>query len=271
MFLTTEDSIRKKLVRKLRLAGANMHNIVAQDGGSFEVRQKLLRSMKFGSETLNYLVQSSGCRLIVFDPIQSFIPPNLNMGSRNAMRDCLGPLAELGEATGSTFLLVAHTNKRELSSGRKRISDSADLWDIARSVIMAGDTGEPGIHYLSNEKNNYAPLQETRLFSIDEEGLITDRGSSSKRDRDFQHDVQYASTPRREDCEQWIVERLKDADGEMQSALLESEAAREGFSLSTFNRARQRLKNANRVDTLQCYIDGRKEWHTTLVQSLNQH
>ncbi len=267
MFLSNEDSVRKKMVRKLLNAGANANNVIAPDAGCFSDRRKLLQSLKFGSRELERLILGSACKLFVFDPIQSFIPPNLNMGSRNAMRDCLSPLIELGEETGATFLIVAHTNKRECSSGRNRISDSADLWDIARSVIMVGNTGEPNIHYLSNEKNNYAALQETHLFSIDSEGRIIDRGISLKRDRDYQREAQYASAPKREDCEQWIVGHLEDAGGDMLSTRLEADAKIAGFSGATFSRARANLKSNRIISIRQCYNNGPKEWHTILLQS----
>lgn len=45
-FLTTEDSVRQKLKKKLRLAGANMENIITPDFA--EDRDGVLRGLKFG-------------------------------------------------------------------------------------------------------------------------------------------------------------------------------------------------------------------------------
>ena len=50
---------------------------------------------------------------------------------------------------------------------------------------MAGFTEEQGVRYLSNEKNNYAPLQETVLFTIDADEQIHKAGTSWKRDREY--------------------------------------------------------------------------------------
>lgn len=99
------------------------------------------------------------------------------------MRDCMAPLISLGEETGTTFIVVCHTNKRPKASGRDRIADSADLWDVSRSVLMAGYTEDQGVRYLSNEKNNYTTLQETLLFTIDNSGQAHAEGTSWKRDR----------------------------------------------------------------------------------------
>lgn len=166
VFITTEDSVRKKLRKKLREAGADMKNIITPDFSADT--NGALRELKFGTPLMEEMIKRFNTVAYIFDPVQGFVPPDINMGSRNAMRDCMAPLIPLGEEKGTSFIVVCHTNKRKGAYGRDRIADSADLWDIARSVIMAGYTETQDIRYLSNEKNNYAPLQETILYSIDE-------------------------------------------------------------------------------------------------------
>lgn len=61
------------------------------------------------------------------------------MGDRNAMRQCLEPLIGYGDKYGTTFLIIEHTNKQSGVYGRRRIADSADIWDISRSVLIVGD------------------------------------------------------------------------------------------------------------------------------------
>ena len=185
LFLTTEDSISKKLRKKLRKLGANLDNIFAPDP-SLDVNGEL-RNLKFGSPALSGIIKKLKPALCILDPVQGYVPADINMGSRNAMRDCLAPLAALGEETGCTFLVVCHTNKRKGASGRDRISDSSDLWDISRSVLMAGFTGERDERYIANEKNNYAERQKTVLFRIDN-GFPKFVGYSDKRDLDFVQD-----------------------------------------------------------------------------------
>lgn len=182
LFLTTEDSISKKLRKKLRNLGADLDNIIAPDP-SLDMNNSL-HDLKFGSPALREIIREFKPVLCILDPVQGYVPPDINMGSRNAMRDCLAPLATLGEETGCAFLIVCHTNKRRGASGRERISDSSDLWDIARSVLMAGFTGDDEVRYISNEKNNYAERQETVLFRIDK-GLPRFVGFSQKRDADY--------------------------------------------------------------------------------------
>lgn len=90
---------------------------------------------------------------------------------------------------------------------------------------MAGFTEEQGVRYLSNEKNNYAPLQETVLFTIDADEQIHKAGTSWKRDREYIQGAEVAkSAPVREDCKAFIIHALEEAEGAMPNATLEEAA-----------------------------------------------
>jgi hypothetical protein len=205
----------------------------------------LLRNFKFGTKSMGRYVRNIQPAACIFDPVQGFIPPKVNMGARNEMRDCLAPLIILGEEVGTTFIVVCHTNKRPKAYGRDRIADSADLWDIARSVIMGGYTENQGIRYLSNEKNNYAELQETVLFSINKAGQIVREGTSWKRDKEYVLDSSVAkSAPRREDCKDFILSALQDAPSQcIKSDDLVRKAQEYGYAFDTIKRARKELNN----------------------------
>lgn len=259
-FLTTEDSVSKMLKRKLRLAGADMANILTPDFTAD--REGALRSLKFGSQDMERFIRHFKPSLCVFDPVQGFVPPDINMGSRNAMRDCMAPLIALGEETGCTFLVVCHTNKRKGAWGRDRIADSADLWDVSRSVLMAGYTEEQDVRYLSNEKNNYAELHETLLFSIDGDGQVHKEGTSWKRDREFtQEAAENISAPKRDDCKAWILNTLDNAGGAMPTKDLEHDAQAAGYSTRTLRRAKDELKAAGQVKYFQTGSAKDKVWH----------
>ena len=263
-FLTTEDSVRKKLKKKLRLAGANMGNIITPD--FLADKEGVLRGLKFGSSEMERFVRYFKPALCVFDPVQGFVPPDINMGSRNAMRDCMAPLISLGEETGTTFLVVCHTNKRPKASGRDRIADSADLWDVSRSVLMAGYTEDQGVRYLSNEKNNYAQLQETVLFTIDQDGQAQVEGTSWKRDREYTQEAAVnTSAPKRDDCKEWILQELDEAGGAMPSKDMESKAKAAGYSFRTLRRAKDELKQAGTVKYFQTGGAKDKVWHIQKV------
>ena len=246
-FISTEDSYSKKLKKKIREAGADMSNILLPLSSSGKAGD--LSEFKFVNANMRQFILEARPALCILDPLQGFVPPNINMGSRNAMRDCLAPLIALGEETGTTFLIICHTNKRKGASGRERLADSSDIWDIARSVFMMGFTPEEGVRYLSHEKSNYGVYQETRLFTMDDSGMLKAAGTTTKKDKDFQRDSsESSSSNKREDCKEWILRTLKENGNNMTSGELKDAAEFEGFSMKTLDRAKSELKKELMID-----------------------
>lgn len=236
LFFSSEDSLEYTLKARLRKAGANLDNIF-----SASLRDERFSRIKFNSDLLKDLIRETLPALVIFDPIQAFIPPDIQMGQRNAMRNCLNPLIGLGEEYGTSFLIVVHTNKRQGTYGRNRIADSADVWDIARSVMIAGYTQERNIRYLSHEKSNYGILGETALFTINE-GIAELKDFTEKQDADFvrERDFSAYQAPQRQDAESFIINFLK--GGKKPTAELDEVAKAAGISKNTLGRAKTKLR-----------------------------
>ncbi len=235
LFFSSEDSLEYTLKARLRKAGANMNNIY-----SVPLTDNYFNEIKFDSPVLEKLIAEVKPTLCIFDPLQSFIPPDIQMGKRNEMRNCLNRLIGLGEKYNCTFLIICHTNKQTGVYGRKRISDSADIWDIARSVFIVGETAEHK-RYLSNEKNNYAETGETAIFTI-EDGVAVFDNYSNKKDQDFVRERDYNSyqAPQRQDAEKFIIDFLR--SGKKPTKDLDEAANAAGISKKTMERAKTQLR-----------------------------
>ena len=81
-FFSTEDSVRKKLKKKLRLAGAKMMNLITLESSS-----AALLELRLGSPELSDFIHSYRPALCVLDPIQGFLPHGVNMAARNEIRE----------------------------------------------------------------------------------------------------------------------------------------------------------------------------------------
>lgn len=235
LFFSSEDSAEYTLKGRLRRAGAKLDYVLYLD-----LTDEHFSDIKFNAPLLEEYIKEYRPQLVVFDPLQSFIPPEVQMGQRNAMRACLNPLIGLGEKYGTTFLIIVHTNKQVGLWGRKRIADSADIWDIARSVLIAGEAND-GVRYISQEKSNYGPLAQTVLFRLDS-GKIEFEGYSDKKDKDFVTAAQAATyqAPARADAKAFILDYLK--DGEKETADLDGMMKAQGISGKTLERAKADLK-----------------------------
>lgn len=236
IFFSSEDSLEYTLKARLRKAGANLDNIF-----SVSLKDERFSQVKFNSPLLKDMIEQVRPALVIFDPIQAFIPSDIQMGQRNAMRNCLNPLIGLGEEYGTTFLIVVHTNKRQGVYGRNRIADSADVWDIARSVLITGTTTESNVRYLSHEKSNYGEPGETVLFTI-EDGVAVFKDYSEKHDIDFvkERDLATYQAPQRQDAEKFITDFLN--NGKKPTAELDEAAKASGISKSTLSRAKTKLR-----------------------------
>ncbi len=258
MFFSAEDSYKYTIRRKLRKNGANLDNILTID-----VADERFQDIKFDSPFLERLIDKHRPALVVFDPVQAFVPPNIRMGERNAMRACLSPLIGYGEKYGCTFLIIVHTNKMGGVWGRKRMADSSDMWDLSRCVEMIGETGEAGIKYISQEKSNYGLLKPTVLFSIEDE-VIKYRGMSDKKDRDFITDVNYNTrqAPAKEAAKEFILDFLK--DGEKEVTELDEMARVESISKNALKDAKTELRKEGRIKSWSLGFKPKK-WFMRLV------
>lgn len=242
LFFSSEDSVESVLVKRLRANNANMDNIFTID-----ISDERFKDVKFNSKFLESLMDKYSPALAIFDPIQSYIQENINMAYRNAMRAQLNPLTGFGEKYNCAILLIVHCNKRDGAYGRNRISDSSDIWDISRSVIMAGETSENGIRYLSHEKSNYGRLEKTVLYSIGQESKIMYKGISDKKDRDYVSENRYTrqEMPRQDEAKEFIISFLKDGKKDVKD--LESMAKAEGISLNSLKAAKAALKKEKKI------------------------
>ncbi len=255
IYFSAEDDTSTVLKSRLRKAGADMHNILYL-GAENEDFQKI----KFVSDELVALVEKYKPILCIFDPLQSFLDDRVRMGERNAIRSRLDPLAGLASRMNTTILILMHTNKRENAFGRNRMADSSDIWDRARSVLIAGKTNQDGMFYLSHEKTNYGKLAETILYSIADDGIRFE-GLSTKKDADFVREQTYTKrdAPKRDDVKKMILEQLKggerlveEVDDYITNAM--------SVSKSTLQRAKSDLKEAGEI----------KIWKTGNQKSENQ-
>ena len=195
--------------------------------------------LNFNGDLLKGIVEYNKPELMIYDPVQAFVPENLRMGDRNAMRKCFSPLIGFGETYKTTSIIIAHANKQSNVWGRKRIADSSDIWDASRSVLMTGIASDnSGIHYLSYEKSNWGKLQDTVLFELNA-GVPAFKNYSRKKDREFilEDSHKRNGAPAADEAKEFILEILNDRK-QMEVAELDELAGVEGISKNALKDAK---------------------------------
>ena len=126
------------------------------------------------------------------------------------------------------------------------MADSADIWDISRSVLMMGETKDDGIRYISQEKSNYGVRSPTILFALDDE-VVDVKEVTDKRDRDFiiEADFTNRQAPARGEAKEVILEYLQ--DGEKEVAELDKYLKALSIGPGTIKRAKKELREEGKI------------------------
>ena len=121
------------------------------------------------------LIRESEAKIVVFDPIQAFLPPRTDMNKANEVRPLLEGLRGLCRRTACTAILIEHLNKASNQKAAYRGIGSVDFVNAARSVLMVGYHPQEQRVCLQIKANaRYgAPVR----FEIDDAGSFQWRGT----------------------------------------------------------------------------------------------
>ena len=275
LLLAGEDDPGKVLKARLLAAGADMNRVLVLTADDYFGKTGQPLTLK--DEALAKFAAKAGPLLLIVDPLQSFLPAGVEMASRNQMRSILLPLKAIAAAQQCAVLLVMHSNKKQGVSDRKRLADSSDIWDMARSVLMMGRSNSDGKIYLSHEKSSYSRPQQTVLLHIEDvelDGVRTAQavfdGYTDKKDADFIKEPRVRQAQTKEDTRDAILNVLAESRlGSMASSELRAAVVKEiGCSDRTYNRAYSELVRSGEVT--KCTIrqrDGRNKWYSSLYCS----
>ena len=279
LILAGEDDPGKVLKARLLAAGADMNRVLCLTADDYFQRTGQPLTLK--DEALAKFAAKAGPLLLIVDPLQSFLPADVEMASRNQMRSALLPLRAIAAKQGCAVLIVMHSNKKQGVSGRARLADSSDIWDMARSVLMMGRAKNDGKIYLSHEKNSYARPQQTVLLHIDDvevEGVKTARavfdGYTDKKDADFIEERRVRTAETRQDTRSAILNVLSESRlGSMANPQLKSAVLQEiKCSEATYKRSYAELVRDGDIAKYQlCQKDGARGWFTRLAYRGETH
>ena len=270
LILAGEDDPGKVLKARLLAAGADMNRVLCLTADDYFQRTGQPLTLK--DEALAKFAAKAGPLLLIVDPLQSFLPAGVEMASRNQMRSILLPLKAIASAQQCAVLLVMHSNKKQGVSDRKRLADSSDIWDMARSVLMMGRSNSDGKIYLSHEKSSYSRPQQTVLLHIEDvelDGVRTAQavfdGYTDKKDADFIKEPRVRQAQTKEDTRDAILNVLAESRlGSMASSELRAAVVKEiGCSDRTYERAYADLVRSGDVKkhTIR-QKDGKNRWYS---------
>ena len=190
------------------------------------------------------LQRCDDCRLVVVDPIGSFLGGKTDAHRDNEVRAVLAPVAALAEKYGVAVLVVCHTRKGTSTSADDTAMGSRAFTGIARSVWhLSRDSEDKNRRLLLPGKSNIAPEQGGLAFSIGGEPASVrwekDPVAMTADDALAVANGAGGETSSLDEATSWLGETL-DA-GTMPAKELKELAKSDGISLRTLERAKAKL------------------------------
>lgn len=160
--LNSEDDEESTIIPRLKSLGADLGRVFVHD------RKEPQSICLPGSlTTLEQDLSWTGAKLVVIDPIVSFLDRRMANGGDADVRRALVPLANLAHKSQCVILMVRHLSKRGSGRSLYRGGGSIAYIGVSRSAwLIAPDPTEPSVRILAQVKNNLAPAQPSLAFEI---------------------------------------------------------------------------------------------------------
>jgi hypothetical protein len=170
VLLGSEDGVRDTVLPRLQAAGANLRRVHVFRGHLKDGELERLPTFPDDCDSLRDTLRETGARLVIADPLMSFLNASYCSINDQMVRQALTPLASVAEETGAAVVLIRHLNKG--GAGQKAIyrgSGSIAIIGAARTAFLVGrDPEDPDLRVLACTKNNLAAYPPALAYRIAE-------------------------------------------------------------------------------------------------------
>lgn len=236
LYQITEDDFSDTIKKRLRIAGADMSRIFNID--------ETEKPLTFADPRVKEAIEKWNIDVVVFDPLMSYMGADVQLNVGNSAREIMNHLVSLGQETGCTFIVAAHTSKQTSAEAINRLIGSIDFISSARSVLTVGRNPNcESQKALAHTKSNLGPLASTILYHLDyENGLVKFDSFSNLTDNEIiaPKEPRGKGAPATEDAKDFLMEVL--ADGYATSKDVQDAAKMAGVSAGTLQKAKDELK-----------------------------
>lgn len=252
IYQTTEDDADDTVVPRF----------IASDGD----RDRLLfiredeKNLTFGDDRIRSAIEKSGARLLILDPLSSYIGDSCSLNAANETRAAFNHLIGVAKETGCAIVIIAHMNKLRETSPLYRTSGSIDIAGVARSILAITRTSNkenPNERVMVQVKSNLAPTGSAILFEVGEKRIAFIDEIEMTAEQAFASVAPKIGRPNEEfkSCKDFILDLMK--CGKLPSVTCEELLKDNGFKKSTIKKAK---KEAGVVSVKEGMI-----WYWTLL------
>lgn len=166
IYQTAEDGLGDNIKPRLIEAGADLKKVLVIDEGDDD-------PLTLADERIEKAIRQNDARLLIIDPIQAFLGPNVDMNRANEVRPILRKIGDVAQRTGCAIVLIGHLNKATGQQSGYRGLGSIDFTAGVRSVLVIGKSkDDPNLRIMAHDKSSLAPAGTSLAFLLgDEEGF----------------------------------------------------------------------------------------------------
>ena len=235
IYQTTEDDADDTVVPRFHSAGGNGDHLIF-------IREDE-KSLSFGDSRIGEAIERYKAKLLILDPMSSYIGESCSMNNANETRAEFNHLIAVAKDTGCAIVIIAHMNKMRDTNPLYRTNGSIDIAGAARSILAitrTANSANPAERYLVQVKSNLAPMGSAILFEV------ADKGVNFLDELEMTAEDAFAATaPRmgrpndREEAATAFIRSLLDGGRQLASDC-EAKLEGAGFKKSTYKKAKKK-------------------------------
>ena len=166
IYQNTEDDAEDTVVPRFIQAGGDPERLVFINEDD--------KALTFGDKRLVDAIKQVNAKLLILDPLSSYIGGDVSMNLANEVRAQFNPLIQAARENGCAVLVVAHMNKAQGAKALYRTMGSIDVVGAARSSLLIARTSTDASsteRIMAVQKSNLAPMGNAISFSVGEDGV----------------------------------------------------------------------------------------------------
>ncbi len=190
---------------------------------------------------LDEVLRLTNARLIILDPLQAYLGPEVDMHRANSIRPVMTYLSNMAEQFGAAVILIGHMNKNMGTKAAYRGLGSIDLTAAARSVLLvARDKRDEDRRIVMQIKNSLAKEGRPVAFRLGENNSFTYEGECEADPDNILMGIAPAQPKQTDLARQFLMSELGNGEAKPVKALTEK-AENIGVSYATLYNAKKEI------------------------------
>jgi len=241
MIFNAEDGKGDTILPRMNTIGVNADNVFLEAGVGTDEERPEHFSLGDDLKLIEDHLATGDFKLLVFDPINSYMPKGADSHKDTDVRSALAPLAKIAERLGIAVVCVMHLNKSAGTNPLYRVMGSIGYMGLARTAIFVGEHPEkPELRIVDCIKNNIGPKPSPTAYSFND-GTFTWHENDGVSAADVLTQPSESHGSALEEAKTFITATL--LEGECESKRMYENAKEcEGIAKRTLDRAKKKLR-----------------------------